>query len=196
MLDRPISTLVPVPTRELETSGEVARLIFLEELLHNGPRAVNRDHVETVALVMIGRFPWIELQQAEHRKPFWMHTCSIFKELHRVQFSLRDMRGTCDAALYRETTRAELDRREKKEDGEPRKRVPTREIETAVIDQLRGLLRAPEIIVRTACGTAAGEKISEAEMRDALERLDPLWDELFPAEQARIVQLLVERVDC
>ena len=26
-------------------------------------------------------------------------------------------------------------------------------------------------------------------------QLDPLWDELFPAEQARIVQLLVERVD-
>ncbi len=25
--------------------------------------------------------------------------------------------------------------------------------------------------------------------------IDPLWDELFPAEQARIVQLLVERVD-
>ncbi|RWB91461.1 MAG: site-specific recombinase, partial [Mesorhizobium sp.] len=24
---------------------------------------------------------------------------------------------------------------------------------------------------------------------------DPLWDELFPPEQARIVQLLVERVD-
>ena len=32
-------------------------------------------------------------------------------------------------------------------------------------------------------------------MREALQRLDPLWDELFPAEQARIVQLLVERVD-
>ena len=32
-------------------------------------------------------------------------------------------------------------------------------------------------------------------MQGALERLDPLWDELFPAEQARIVQLLVERVD-
>jgi hypothetical protein len=37
--------------------------------------------------------------------------------------------------------------------------------------------------------------ITEAEVRDALQRLDPLWDELFPAEQARIVQLLVERVD-
>jgi site-specific DNA recombinase len=32
-------------------------------------------------------------------------------------------------------------------------------------------------------------------VREALERLDPLWNELFPAEQARIVQLLVERVD-
>ena len=37
--------------------------------------------------------------------------------------------------------------------------------------------------------------MTEAEVREALERLDPLWDELFPAEQARIVQLLVERVD-
>ena len=30
---------------------------------------------------------------------------------------------------------------------------------------------------------------------EALERLDPLWEELFPAEQARIIQLLVQRVD-
>jgi hypothetical protein len=37
--------------------------------------------------------------------------------------------------------------------------------------------------------------LSEAEVREALEGLDPLWDELFPAEQARIVQLLVDRVD-
>ena len=28
-----------------------------------------------------------------------------------------------------------------------------------------------------------------------LERLDPLWEELFPAEQARIIRLLVDRVD-
>ena len=32
-------------------------------------------------------------------------------------------------------------------------------------------------------------------MRRALKDLDPLWDELFPAEQARIVQLLVGRID-
>lgn len=37
--------------------------------------------------------------------------------------------------------------------------------------------------------------LTEREVRQALVDLDPLWDELFPAEQARIVQLLVERID-
>jgi DNA invertase Pin-like site-specific DNA recombinase len=76
------------------------------------------------------------------------------------------------------------------------RRVPAAEIENAVVDHLRGLLRAPEIIVRTwrAARQSMGD-IKEADVREALERLDPLWDELFPAEQARIVQLLVERVD-
>jgi site-specific DNA recombinase len=34
-----------------------------------------------------------------------------------------------------------------------------------------------------------------SEVRDALRAFDPLWNQLFPAEQTRIVQLLVERVD-
>ena len=29
----------------------------------------------------------------------------------------------------------------------------------------------------------------------ALQQFDPLWDELFPAEQARIIALAVERVE-
>jgi len=37
--------------------------------------------------------------------------------------------------------------------------------------------------------------MTEAEVRDALEGLDTLWEELFPAEQTRIVQLLIERVE-
>jgi site-specific DNA recombinase len=78
----------------------------------------------------------------------------------------------------------------------PVRRVPAAEIEGAVIDQLRGLLQAPEIIVRTwRAARQSMDHINEAEVREALNRLDPLWDELFPAEQARIVQLLVERVD-
>jgi site-specific DNA recombinase len=80
-------------------------------------------------------------------------------------------------------------------DACPVRRVPAGQIESAVIDQLRGLLRTPEIIVGTWRVAKSMGDISETEVRDALQRLDPLWDELFPAEQARIVQLLVERVD-
>jgi len=75
-------------------------------------------------------------------------------------------------------------------------RVPAGEIEAAVIDQMRIVFRQPEIVAGT--WKSAREKdvgINEAETHAALTRLDPLWDELFPAEQARIVTLLVERVD-
>ena len=39
------------------------------------------------------------------------------------------------------------------------------------------------------------QELTEDQVRDALGNLDPLWEELFPAEQARIVRLLVERVE-
>ena len=75
-------------------------------------------------------------------------------------------------------------------------RVPAGEIETAVIDQLRAVFRQPEIVAGTwkAARTYA-DGITEADARAALQQLDPLWDELFPAEQARIVGLAIERVD-
>jgi site-specific DNA recombinase len=81
-------------------------------------------------------------------------------------------------------------------DACPVGRVPAGEVEAAVIGQVRRLLTTPEVIVRT--WRAAREQdgsIGEGEVRSALADLDPLWEELFPAEQARIVQLLVERVD-
>jgi DNA invertase Pin-like site-specific DNA recombinase len=75
-------------------------------------------------------------------------------------------------------------------------RVPAAEIESAVIEQVRGLLRSPEIIVRTwRAARKSLDGLTETDVRAALQRFDPLWDELFPAEQARVVQLLVERVD-
>jgi hypothetical protein len=81
-------------------------------------------------------------------------------------------------------------------DACPVGRVPAAEIEGAVIDQLRGIFRQPEIVVGTwRAARAEQDDTTEDEAREALLQLDPLWDELFPAEQARIVQLLVERVD-
>lgn len=75
-------------------------------------------------------------------------------------------------------------------------RVPAGENEATVIDQLRAVFRQPEIVVGTwKAARAHADDISEADARAALTRLDPLWDELFPAEQARIVALMIERVE-
>jgi site-specific DNA recombinase len=75
-------------------------------------------------------------------------------------------------------------------------RVPAGEIEAAIIDQLRAVFRQPEIVAGTWKAARAQEgEISEADARAALQQLDPMWDELFPAEQARIVALLVERIE-
>jgi DNA invertase Pin-like site-specific DNA recombinase len=75
-------------------------------------------------------------------------------------------------------------------------RLPAGEIEAAVVAQVRALLRQPEMVVgtwREACATAPD--VTEQEVLLALERIEPLWDELFPAERARIVRLLVDRID-
>lgn len=75
-------------------------------------------------------------------------------------------------------------------------RVSAAEIETAVINQLRRVFRQPEIVASTWKAVRADSNgITEADVRTGLQQIDPLWDELFPAEQARIVALLVERID-
>jgi DNA invertase Pin-like site-specific DNA recombinase len=78
----------------------------------------------------------------------------------------------------------------------PHRRLPAGEVEGLVMAQVRALLRQPEIVVGTwRAARAEAPDVTETEVRDALGRLDPLWDELFPGEQERIVRLLVERVD-
>jgi hypothetical protein len=75
-------------------------------------------------------------------------------------------------------------------------RVSAAEIDAAVISQVRMLLRQPEIVVGTwlAARTEMPD-LTENDVREALQQLDLLWQQLFPAEQARIVHILVERVE-
>ena len=66
-----------------------------------------------------------------------------------------------------------------------------------MLDHVQRLLAAPELVARTwAAAKREGEdEITEREVTILLADFATVWDELFPAEQARIVQLLVERVD-
>jgi site-specific DNA recombinase len=66
-----------------------------------------------------------------------------------------------------------------------------------VLDHVQKLLAAPEVVARTwATAKREGEDdITEREVTVLLAEFVTIWNELFPTEQARIVQLLVERVD-
>ncbi|MBF0097135.1 MAG: recombinase family protein [Magnetococcales bacterium] len=70
--------------------------------------------------------------------------------------------------------------------------VAAGEIEAVVMSQVRSMISSPEVIVNT---WEANDQIHERDVADALRRLDPVWDELFPVEQQRLVELLVSKVD-
>lgn len=75
-------------------------------------------------------------------------------------------------------------------------RVPAGEIEATVVAQLRAVFRQPEIVAGTwKAARALDSSVEPSDAREALMHLDPLWDEVFPGEQARIVALLIERVE-
>ena len=58
------------------------------------------------------------------------------------------------------------------------------------------MLRSPEMIVKTwLVGNDEGGGVKERDVAEALRRLGPIWEELFPVEQQRLVQLLIDKVD-
>lgn len=95
--------------------------------------------------------------------------------LYRYYVAQRALKGEADDSIIR--------------------RISAAEIEGAVMAQLRAMLVQPEIVVGTwQAGRNDTPDLTEREVREALSQLTPLWDELFPVEQQRIVRLLVERV--
>jgi site-specific DNA recombinase len=83
----------------------------------------------------------------------------------------------------------------------PVRSIAAAEVESLVLGQIRRLLASPELVARTITAvqrerTAAEEAVvEESEVIDALGALEPIWDELYPAEQVRILRLLIERID-
>ena len=68
-------------------------------------------------------------------------------------------------------------------------------VEAAVIQEIRTLVRTPEIAAQTiAAVRQQAPELNERDVIAALNDFDALWGSLFPAEQARIVHLMVQRV--
>ena len=68
-------------------------------------------------------------------------------------------------------------------------------VEDAVVAEVRRILQTPEVVSQVIA-TLKKEQgaVSEADAIAVLQEFSALWAQLFPAEQARIIQLLVRRV--
>lgn len=74
-------------------------------------------------------------------------------------------------------------------------RVSAGELEAAVIEQLRHVLRAPEMVAAVIPQALELDRtLDEAQVTVAMLRLDEIWQYLLAEEQARLLQLLIERV--
>ena len=74
-------------------------------------------------------------------------------------------------------------------------RIPAVELESLVLEQMRGSLRSSDMIAKITEEVARHDASwDEAQVSVAMTRMDTVWDQLFPAEQQRIVRLLVEKV--
>ena len=68
-------------------------------------------------------------------------------------------------------------------------------VEDAVMTEVRRILQTPEVVTQVLAALKRdGSGASEADAIAALHEFNALWSQLFPAEQARIIQLLVRRV--
>ncbi len=102
-------------------------------------------------------------------------------------------------------------------DSCPVRSIPAGEIEAAAVRQIRGLLRAPETLAlahqalaeeraqsqanqSSETGDPTGAPIESIDLPDqkkfaqALNDVDAVWEHLFPAEQARICRLLIDKI--
>ena len=72
-------------------------------------------------------------------------------------------------------------------------RLPAGMVEDAIVTEVRRILQTPEVVTQVL-GALKRDQVSEAEAIAALYDFNTLWAQLFPLEQARIIQLLVRRV--
>ncbi|WP_395685912.1 recombinase family protein [Aestuariivirga sp.] len=97
--------------------------------------------------------------------------------------------------LYHYYTSMDLIRNRDTRGGEGPMRLAAAMVDGAVITEMRRIIGAPEIAARVIEAQRRDDgPMDERSIVAALKRFNDLWDALYPAEQARIVRLLVDRV--
>jgi DNA invertase Pin-like site-specific DNA recombinase len=74
-------------------------------------------------------------------------------------------------------------------------RVAAGDIDAKVVDQVRKILLAPEVIAQAVREVQKlAPETDEQQTIQTLQSIESVWEELFPAEQSRITHVLVDRV--
>ena len=83
----------------------------------------------------------------------------------------------------------------------PSRSVPAAEMEKFVAERIREIGNDPALLKsilkksRAESKNTKAPKISGKDLKNAFSLFDPVWDMLFPKEQARIMQMFLERID-
>lgn len=116
----------------------------------------------------------------------------IFTESGRAMTPTHTRKGS---RLYRYYVSTDVVRGREKGATESLARLPAGLIETATVREVLRLIRSPEIVAQTIEAVRAeAPDTSEGEIVGILDQFWGLWATLIPAEQARVIRLLVERV--
>jgi len=116
----------------------------------------------------------------------------IFSETGAAMTPTATRKGT---KLYRYYVSMDVIRNREDSESDVPSRLPAGMVEDAVVTEVRRIVQTPEVVTKVLDALReGGPQVREAEAIAALNDFDALWNQLFPAEQARIIQLLVRRV--
>ncbi len=82
-------------------------------------------------------------------------------------------------------------------DSRSHERIPVETVDVPVVAQIKTVLASPEAIasVCAAIDHSQATCINESDVVLSMTRLGNVWEQLYPAEQRRIVNLMIERID-
>ncbi|MCX8999156.1 recombinase family protein [Rhizobiaceae bacterium BDR2-2] len=116
----------------------------------------------------------------------------IFSETGAAMTPTATRKGT---KLYRYYVSMDVIRNREDSESDVPSRLPAGMVEDAVVTEVRRIVQTPEVVTKVLDALQQdGPQVREAEAIAALNDFDAVWNQLFPAEQARIIQLLVRRV--
>ena len=171
--------------------------VYRGEAVHNGTAypgehdAIIDDNLWDRAHAILQESPRKRANNSRSRTPALLKGL-IFSDTGAAMTPTSTKKG---AKLYRYYVSMDVIRnRETGEETAPM-RLAAGMVEDAVVTEVRRILQTPEVVSQVLVALKKEQAaVSEADAIAALREFSALWKQLFPAEQARIIQLLVRRV--